>query len=113
MSIQKVEMTVEQKENGQYVEQVAYPYVEYERVTMENGMDIMSMIRDDVSTPMVTHNTTSWKVGQGDSDVSESIVDSSIASMTIKGQTYQNILPNPSLRNSMTNGKTMQKLNEG
>ena len=113
MSIQKVEMTVERIENGQYVEQVAYPYVEYEHVTMENGMDIMSMIRDDVSTPMVTHNATSWKVGQGDSDVSESIVDSSVASMTIKGQTYQNILPSPSLRNSMTNGKTMQKLNEG
>ena len=113
MSIQKVEMTVERIENGQYVEQVAYPFVEYEHVTMENGMDIMSMIRDDVSTPMVTHNTTSWKVGQGDSDVSETIVDSSIASMAIKGQTYQNILPEPSLRNSMTNGKTMQRLNEG
>ena len=113
MSIQKVEMTVERIENGQYVEQIAYPYVEYEHVTMENGMDIMSMIRDDVSTPMVTHNTTSWKVGQGDSDVSESIVDSSVGDMTIKGQTYQNILPSPSLRNSMTIGKTMQKLNEG
>lgn len=113
MSIQKVEMTVERIENGQYVEQVVYPFVEYDHVAMENGMDIMSMIRDDVSTPMVTHNTTSWKVGQGDSDVSETIVDSSVASMTIKGQTYQNILPNPSLRNSMTIGKTMQKLNEG
>lgn len=113
MSIQKVEMTVEQIENGQYVEQVVYPFVEYDHVAMENGMDIMSMIRDDVSTPIVTHNTTSWKVGQGDSDVSETIVDSSVASMTIKGQTYQNILPEPSLRNSMTNGKTMQKLNEG
>ena len=113
MSIQKAEMSVERIENGQYVEQVAYPFVEYEHVTMENGMDIMSMIRDDVSTPMVTHNTTSWKVGQGDSDVSETIVDSSVASMVIKGQTYQNILPSPSLRNSMTNGKTMQKLNEG
>ena len=113
MSVQKAEMTVERIENGQYVEQVAYPYVEYEHVTMENGMDIMSMIRDDVSTPTVTHNTTSWKVGQGDSDVSETIVDSSVANMTIKGQTYQNILPSPSLRNSMTNGKTMQRLNEG
>ena len=113
MSVQKAEMTVERIENGQYVEQVAYPYVEYEHVTMENGMDIMSMIRDDVSTPTVTHNTTSWKVGQGDSDVSETIVDSSVASMVIKGQTYQNILPSPSLRNSMTNGKTMQRLNEG
>ena len=113
MSMQKAEMTVERIENGQYVEQVAYPFVEYEHVTMENGMDIMSMIRDDVSTPMVTHNTTSWKVGQGDSDVSETIVDSSVASMAIKGQTYQNILPSPSLRNSMANGKTMQKLNEG
>ena len=89
MSIQKAEMTVEQEENGQYVEQVVYPYVEYEHVAMENGMDIMSMIRDDVSTPMVTHNTTSWKVGQGDSDVSETIVDSSVGDMTIKGQTIE------------------------
>ena len=113
MSIQKAEMNIERIENGQYVEQVVYPFVEYDHVAMENGMDIMSMIRDDVSTPMVTHNTTSWKVGQGDSDVSETIVDSSVGDMTIKGQTYQNILPNPSLRNSMTNGKTMQKLNEG
>ena len=113
MSIQKAEMSVEQIENGQIVEQVVYPFVEYDHVTMENGMDIMSMIRDDVSTPTVTHDATSWRVGQGDGDVSESIVDSSVASMTIKGQTYQNILPSPSLRNSMTNGKTMQKLNEG
>lgn len=62
MSIQKAEMTVERIENGQYVEQIAYPYVEYEHVTMENGMDIMSMIRDDVSTPMVTqyNKLESW-----------------------------------------------------
>ena len=113
MSIQKAEMSVEQIENGQIVEQVVYPFVEYDHVTMENGMDIMSMIRDDVSTPTVTHDATSWRVGQGDGDVSKSIVDSSVAIMTIKGQTYQNILPSPSLRNSMTNGKTMQKLNEG
>ncbi len=32
--------------------------------------------------------------------------------MTIKGQTYQNILPDPTLRNEMQ-GKSMQRLNEG
>ena len=107
---EKIELTL-QDESGQ--EYVAYPFVESEDVTLSNGMDIETMIAQDVSMPIVAHEETSFKVGVGDSDISNSIVDSSVANMTIKGQTYQNILPDPTLRNSMTDGKTMQKLNEG
>ena len=107
---EKIELTL-QDESGQ--EYVAYPFVESEDVTLSNGMDIETMIAQDVSMPIVTHEETSFKVGVGDSDISNSIVDSSVANMTIKGQTYQNILPDPTLRNNMTDGKTMQKLNEG
>ena len=110
MAKEKIELTL-QDESGQ--EYVAYPFVESEDVTLSNGMDIETMIAQDVSMPIVTHEETSFKVGVGDSDISNSIVDSSVANMIIKGQTYQNILPDPTLRNSMTNGKTMQKLNEG
>lgn len=110
MAKEKIELTL-QDESGQ--EYVAYPFVESEDVTLSNGMDIETMIAQDVSMPIVTHEETSFKVGVGDSDISNSIVDSSVANMTIKGQTYQNILPDPTLRNSMTSGKTMQKINEG
>lgn len=109
MAKQKIETSIEI--NG--IDVVAYPFVESDHVTFENGMSINEMIKEDVVTPIVTHEETSFKVGKGDSDVSSSIVDSSVGEMTIKGQTYQNILPEPSLRNSMNNGKTMQKFNEG
>lgn len=109
MSKEKIEMSVEL--NGQEV--VAYPYVNSDHVLLDNNMTIDKMLESDVVEPVITHEEVSFKVGQGDSDLSDSIVDSSAGGFTVKGQTYQNILPEPSLRNSMTNGKTMQKLNEG
>ena len=109
MSKEKIEMSVEL--NGQEV--VAYPYVNSDHVLLDNNMTIDKMLESDVVEPVITHEEVSFKVGQGDSDLSDSIVDSSAGGFTIKGQTYQNILPEPSLRNSMANGKTMQKLNEG
>lgn len=95
--------------NGKNV--VAYPYTKKEHVQFENGMNIDEFVGQDIATPTITHNTTAIKVGVGDSDVSSSVVDSTV-NMTIKGQTYQNILPDPTLRNEMQ-GKSMQRLNEG
>lgn len=95
--------------NGKDV--VAYPYTKKEHVQFENGMNIDEFVGQDIATPTITHDTTAIKVGVGDSDVSSSVVDSAV-NMTIKGQTYQNILPDPTLRNEMQ-GKSMQRLNEG
>lgn len=95
--------------NGKDV--VAYPYTKKEHVQFENGMNIDEFVGQDIATPTITHDTTAIKVGVGDSDVSSSVVDSAV-NMTIKGQTYQNILPEPTLRNEMQ-GKSMQRLNEG
>lgn len=95
--------------NGKDV--VTYPYTKKEHVQFENGMNIDEFVGQDIATPTITHNTTAIKVGVGDSDVSSSVVDSTV-NMTIKGQTYQNILPDPTLRNEMQ-GKSMQRLNEG
>lgn len=95
--------------NGKDV--VAYPYSKKEHVQFENGMNIDEFVGQDIATPTITHDTTAIKVGVGDSDVSGSVVDGTV-NMTIKGQTYQNILPEPSLRNKMI-GKSMQQLNEG
>lgn len=95
--------------NGKDV--VAYPYTKKEHVQFENGMNIDEFVGQDIATPTITHDTTAIKVGVGDSDVSSSVVDSTV-NMTIKGQTYQNILPEPTLRNEMQ-GKSMQRLNEG
>ena len=83
-------------ENESGTQQVAYPFVESDHVSLSNGMDIDTMIRQDVSMPTVVHEDLSFKAGVGDQDVSSAIVDSSVAEMTIKGQTYQNILPEPS-----------------
>ena len=93
-------------------DQLIYPFIESDHVTFSNGMKITEMLDQSISMPKVTHEDSSFKVGVGDQDVSSSIVDSSVADMTIKGQTYQNILPEPSLRNKMI-GKSMQRLNEG
>lgn len=95
--------------NGKDV--VVYPYSKKEHVQFENGMNIDEFVGQDIATPTITHDTTAIKVGVGDSDVSGSVVDGTV-NMTIKGQTYQNILPEPSLRNKMI-GKSMQRLNEG
>lgn len=95
--------------NGKDV--VAYPYTKKEHVQFENGMNIDEFVGQDIATPTITHDTTAIKVGVGDSDVSNSVVDSTV-NMTIKGQTYQNILPDPTLRNEMQR-KSMQRLNEG
>lgn len=95
--------------NGKDV--VAYPYTKKEHVQFENGMNIDEFVGQDIATPTITHDTTAIKVGVGDSDVSSSVVDSAV-NMTIKGQTCQNILPEPTLRNEMQ-GKSMQRLNEG
>lgn len=103
-----IELLIED-ENGS--QQVAYPFVNANHVSVSNGMSVGEMLDGDVSMPSVTHDTTAIKVGVGDIDVSSSVVDSTV-NMTIKGQTYQNILPDPSLRNKMV-GKSMQRLNEG
>ena len=93
-------------------DQLIYPFIESDHITFSNGMKITEMLDQSISMPKVTHEDSSFKVGVGDQDVSSSIVDSSVADMTIKGQTYQNILPEPTLRNKMI-GKSMQRLNEG
>lgn len=93
-------------------DQLIYPFIESDHVTFSNGMKITEMLDQSISMPKVTHEDSSFKVGVGDQDVSSAIVDSSVAEMTIKGQTYQNILPEPTLRNKMI-GKSMQRLNEG
>lgn len=99
-------------ENESGTQQVAYPFVESDHVSLSNGMDIDTMIRQDVSMPTVAHEDLSFKAGVGDQDVSSAIVDSSVAEMTIKGKTYQNILPEPSTH-VLTNNKEMFKVNEG
>ena len=93
-------------------DQLIYPFIESDHITFSNGMKITEMLDQSISMPKVTHEDSSFKVGVGDQDVSSAIVDSSVADMTIKGQTYQNILPDPTLRNEMQ-GKSMQRLNEG
>lgn len=104
----QVEMSIQDGNGNEFV---AYPKTHKEHVQFENGMNIDEIVGQDIATPTITHDTTAIKVGVGDSDVSSSVVDSTV-NMTIKGQTYQNILPDPTLRNEMQ-GKSMQRLNEG
>ena len=96
--------------NGKDV--LAYPYTEKDYVQFENGSTIDEILENDLVSPTITHDETSFKVGVGDSDVSSSIVDSSVGKMVIKGSTYQNILPEPSTY-VLSNDKEMFKVNEG
>ena len=84
-----------------------------EYVILSDGNNLEEVLRDDLVASQVNHEETNFKVGQGDVDVSTSVVDGEASKMVIKGKSYQNILPDPSLRNSMTDGKSMQKFNEG
>lgn len=93
-------------------DQLIYPFIESDHVTFSNGMKVSEMLDQSISMPTVTHEDLSFKVGVGDQDMSSAIVDSSVAEMTIKGKTYQNILPEPSTH-VLTNNKEMFKVNEG
>ena len=93
-------------------DQLIYPFIESDHVTFSNGMKVSEMLDQSISMPKVIHEDLSFKVGVGDQDVSSAIVDSSVAEMTIKGKTYQNILPEPSTH-ILTNDKGMFKVNEG
>ena len=93
-------------------DQLIYPYIESDHVTFSNGMKVSEMLDQSISMLTVTHEDLSFKVGVGDQDVSSAIVDSSVSKMVIKGQTYQNILPEPSTH-VLTNNKEMFKVNEG
>lgn len=93
-------------------DQLIYPYIESDHVTFSNGMKVSEMLDQSISMPTVVHEDLSFKVGVGDQDVSSAIVDSSVSEMTIKGKTYQNILPEPSTH-VLTNNKEMFKVNEG
>ena len=85
-------------------DQLIYPYIESDHVTFSNGMKVSEMLDQSISMPTVIHEDLSFKVGVGDQDVSSAIVDSSVSEMTIKGKTYQNILPEPSTH-VLTNNK--------
>ena len=93
-------------------DQLIYPFIESDHVTFSNGMKVSEMLDQSISMPTVTHEDLSFKVGVGNQDVSSAIVDSSASEMTIKGKTYQNILPEPSTH-VLTNNKEMFKVNEG
>lgn len=93
-------------------DQLIYPFIENDHVSFSNGMKVNEMLNQSISMPTVIHEDSSFKVGIGDQDVSSAIVDSSVSEMTIKGKTYQNILPEPSTH-VLTNNKEMFKVNEG
>ena len=93
-------------------DQLIYPFIENDHVSFSNGMKVSEMLNQSISMPTVAHEDLSFKAGVGDPDVSSAIVNSSVAKMTIKGKTYQNILPEPSTH-VLTNNKEMFKVNEG
>lgn len=81
-------------------------------VILSDGNDLQKVLDNDLTNPTVVHEETSFKVGVGDIDVSSSVVDGEVSRMVVKGQTYQNILPEPSTH-VLTNNKEMFKVNEG
>ena len=81
-------------------------------VILSDGNDLQKVLDNDLTSPTVVHEETSFKVGVGDIDVSSSVVDGEVGRMVIKGKTYQNILPEPSTH-VLTNNKEMFKVNEG
>ena len=82
----KIELLNDQQE-------VVHPLTSADCVIMENGETLDKVMGDGIATPTLTHEGTSFKVGVGDSNIE--VVDGDVAGMTLKGQSYQNILPKP------------------
>ena len=74
-------------------QEVVHPLTSPDCVIMENGETLADVMGDGIATPTLTHEGTSFKVGVGDSNIE--VVDGDVAGMTLKGQSYQNILPKP------------------
>lgn len=74
-------------------QEVVHPLTSPNCIIMENGKTLDEVMGDGIATPTLTHEGTSFKVGVGDSNIE--VVDGDVAGMTIKGQSYQNILPKP------------------
>ena len=74
-------------------QEVVHPLTSPDCIIMENGKTLDEVMGDGIATPTLTHEGTSFKVGVGDSNIE--VVDGDVAGMTIKGQSYQNILPKP------------------
>lgn len=89
-----------------------HPATTADLVKMPSGLSLEQELSGDMERPTVTHEEANFKAGIGDSDISASVVDGFATHMTIKGQTYQNILPEPSTH-VLTNNKEMFKVNEG
>lgn len=88
----KAELFVEDQNGNQ---KVAYPFVESKHVLLSNGIDVESAIAQDVSLIEVEHDKNYINTGSGNKDISSSIVDSSVVSMNIHGNTYHNIVGEP------------------
>ena len=74
-------------------QEVVHPLTSPNCIIMENGKTLDEVMGDGIATPTLTHEGTSFKVGVGDSNIE--VVDGDVAGMTLKGQSYQNILPKP------------------
>ena len=90
----------------------ASPVTSADCVMLTDGNNLQKVLNNDLTTPTVAHEESSFKTGVGDIDVSSSVVDGEVGRMVIKGKTYQNILPEPSTH-VLTNNKEMFKVNEG
>ena len=107
MTVKKVQLYLDRDKTIE-----ASPETSANCVILSDGNDLQKVLDNDLTTPTVVHEETSFKVGVGDVNVSSSVVDGEVGRMVIKGKTYQNILPEPSTP-VLTNNKEMFKVNEG
>lgn len=107
MTVKKVQLYLDRDKTIE-----ASPETSANCVILSDGNDLQKVLDNDLTTPTVVHEETSFKVGVGDVNVSSSVVDGEVGRMVIKGKTYQNILPEPSTH-VLTNNKEMFKVNEG
>ena len=85
--------------------EVMHPKTSASVVYLEDGRSVEQVLSDDIDYGNVVFQDNSYKF---DSDVEDDFAKT----VVIKGQTYQNILPEPSTH-VLTNNKEMFKVNEG
>lgn len=93
MAVKKTQMF---RKNLDTSETNLYPLTEAQYVSMENGQTVQEILSDrdsDKYTPVITNNSSTFKVGQGDNvDLSSSMKEGAYDSCVLKGKTMINCI---------------------
>lgn len=85
--------------------EVIHPKTNSDLVVLENGRTVEETLTDNVDQGNVVFEDTLYQF-------QDDIVDDYVKTVIVKGESYQNIIPNPTLRGHLSGGKSNMVANE-